>query len=32
MRDAKRLSRTCRRIREGDAVKLIKELMMEDLE
>ena len=30
MREAERLSRTCRKIREGDAVKLIKELMMED--
>jgi len=29
-RDMDRLSRTCRRIREGDVVKLIKELMMED--
>jgi len=30
MRETERLSRTCRKIREGDAVKLIKELMMED--
>ena len=32
MREAERLSRTCRRIREGDAVKLIRELMMEDVD
>ena len=31
-REAERLSRTCRKIREGDAVRLIKELMMEDSE
>ena len=31
-REMDRLSRTCRRIREGDVVKLIKELMMEDVE
>lgn len=30
MREAERLSRTCRKIREGDAVRLIRELMMED--
>lgn len=30
MREAERLSRTCRKIREGDAVKLIRELMMDD--
>jgi DNA-binding MarR family transcriptional regulator len=31
-REMDRLSRTCRKIREGDVAKLIKELMMEDVE
>ena len=31
-REMDRLSRTCRRIREGDSLKLIRELMMEDYE
>jgi DNA-binding MarR family transcriptional regulator len=31
-REMDRFSRTCQRIREGDPIKLIKELMMEDVE
>jgi len=31
-REMDRLSRSCRRIREGDSLKLIRELMMEDYE
>lgn len=30
MQEAKRLSRTCQKIREGNVMKLIKELMMQD--
>lgn len=32
LRDLDGLSRTCRKIREGDPLKLIRELMMEDLD
>ncbi|HEY6466885.1 MAG TPA: hypothetical protein VIY69_12880 [Candidatus Acidoferrales bacterium] len=32
MREMERLSRTCQRVREGDVVKLIKELTMEDVD